>query len=85
MNQPFETRAAKPRAGAAPAGPTRAVLLYALRRLREPSTYAGLAAALAGCGLFGLGEREWSDIFALCAALAGVAAMLLSDRRGARD
>lgn len=50
---------------------------YILKRLREPSTYAGFAGlALA----IGLSEGQWATISAAIAGLAGVVAMLLHDK-----
>lgn len=47
---------------------------YLVARLREPSTYAGLAAFLAGFGLLGLTETDWNQVFsALCAVAAAIA------------
>ena len=48
-------------------------------RLREPSTFAGVAAFLAGVGLFGLSENEWNQIFGAVASVAGVVAMFMRD------
>jgi hypothetical protein len=52
------------------------------RRLKEPSTYAGIAAFLAGFGLLGLTEQDWNTIFGACAALAAVAAIFLKEQSG---
>lgn len=49
-------------------------------RLREPSTFAGLAAVLASIGLLGLSETAWSEVFGAVAAVAGVLAMLIGER-----
>lgn len=50
---------------------------WLLERLREPSTYAGLAGlALA----FGLTDTEWSTISTAIAGIAGVVAMLVADK-----
>lgn len=52
------------------------VVHWLLGRLKEPSTYAGFSGiALA----FGLSAEEWSTIYTAAAAIAGVAAMLLSE------
>lgn len=49
---------------------------WVLARLREPSTFAGLAGlALA----VGLSAEEWTAISAFVAGLAGLVAMLLGD------
>jgi hypothetical protein len=53
---------------------------YVLKRLREPSTYAGIAALLAGLGLFGLSESDWNQIFGLFASAAGTVAIFLGER-----
>jgi len=52
---------------------------FILQRLREPSTFAGVAAFLAGVGLFGLSENEWNQVFGAVASVAGVVAMLMRD------
>ena len=53
-----------------------AVLLWALSRLKEPSTYAGFSAlALA----LGLSDAQWAAISTAVAGLAGVAAVFLSE------
>ncbi|MFA5989669.1 MAG: hypothetical protein WC803_08700 [Sphingomonas sp.] len=50
---------------------------YILKRLREPSTYAGFAGlALA----LGLTATEWATISTAVAGIAGVVAMLLTDK-----
>ena len=52
------------------------VLLWILGRLKEPSTYAGVAGlALA----FGLSDVQWAAISTAVAGLAGVAAVFLSE------
>lgn len=52
------------------------IVSWLLGRLKEPSTYAGFSGiALA----FGLSGEEWSTIYTAAAALAGLAAMLLSE------
>jgi hypothetical protein len=50
------------------------------QRLKEPSTYAGIAAFLAGFGLLGLTEQDWNQILGALAALAGVAAVFLREK-----
>jgi hypothetical protein len=52
------------------------------QRLKEPSTYAGIAAFLAGFGLLGLTEQDWNQIFGAVAALAAVAAIFLKEQSG---
>ncbi len=52
---------------------------YILKRLREPSTYAGIAALFAGLGLFGLSESEWNQIFGVFASAAGAVAIFLGE------
>jgi lysozyme family protein len=58
------------------------LMSFVIDRLREPSTYAGIAAFLAGIGLFGLSENEWNQIFGAVASVAGVVAMLMRDGTG---
>jgi|GEM_PF-428435 len=56
------------------------MIRYLVNRLREPSTWAGLAGlALA----LGISEAEWQVWSAAAAALASLAAMLLWERPGA--
>jgi hypothetical protein len=50
------------------------------QRLKEPSTYAGIAAFLAGFGLLGLTEQDWNQILGAVAAIAGVAAIFLKEQ-----
>jgi hypothetical protein len=54
-----------------------------LDRLKEPSTYAGIASCLAGCGLLGLTRDEWDQILGVIVAVAGAAAIFLKERCGA--
>jgi hypothetical protein len=54
-------------------------MLPILQRLKEPSTYAGIAAFLAGFGLLGLTEPDWNQIFGALASLSGVAAIFLKE------
>lgn len=55
-------------------------MTWLLNRLREPSTYAGLAGlALA----FGLTDTQWATISTAIAGVAGVIAMLLHDKPAA--
>jgi len=56
---------------------------FIFQRLQEPSTYAGIAAFLAGFGLLGLTEHDWNQIFGALAAVAGVAAILLKEKPSA--
>ena len=52
------------------------IVSWLLNRLKEPSTYAGFAGlALA----FGLSDTEWAAVSTAVAALAGVAAVFLSE------
>lgn len=52
---------------------------FVLQRLREPSTYAGLAAVAAAFGVK-INAGEWSSLVGAAMALAGVAAVLLPER-----
>lgn len=58
---------------------------YILKRLQEPSTYAGIAAFLAGIGLLGLNEQAWNQIIGACVAVAASAAMFLKEKEAARN
>lgn len=52
------------------------IVSWLVGRLKEPSTYAGFSGiALA----FGLSAEEWSTLYTAAAALAGVAAMFMSE------
>jgi hypothetical protein len=55
---------------------------FILKRLREPSTYAGIAAFLASFDLLGLTETDWNQIFGALAAVAAAAAIFLRDKSG---
>jgi hypothetical protein len=56
------------------------VLHWLLARLKEPSTYAGVAGlALA----FGVTDSQWMAISSAVAGLAGVAAVFLSEKTAA--
>ena len=50
-----------------------------LTLLREPSTFAGIAAALGGLGVAGLSEDLWLTIFGALAAVAGAIAAVTLD------
>lgn len=55
---------------------------FIIKRLKEPSTYAGIAAFLAGFGLLGLTEQDWNQIFGALAAVAGVVAIFVKEQSG---
>lgn len=55
------------------------IMSFIIDRLREPSSFAGIAAFLAGVGIFGLSENEWNQVFAAVAAVAGVIAIFMRD------
>lgn len=55
------------------------MMKFILERLKEPSTFAGIAAFLAGFGLLGLTESDWNQILGAVAAFAGAAAVLLKE------
>ena len=52
---------------------------YILWRLREPSTYAGLAAILAAFNV-NVDPNLWGTIVQVCIGLAGVVAAVTPDR-----
>lgn len=53
---------------------------FILNRLKEPSTFAGIAAFFASFGLLGLSEQQWNEIFGSIAIIAGIVAMLLKEK-----
>jgi hypothetical protein len=53
---------------------------FILQRLREPSTYAGIAAFLAGFGLLGLTEQDWNQIFGAVAAISAAIAIFVKEK-----
>jgi hypothetical protein len=53
---------------------------FILQRLREPSTYAGIAAFLAGFGLLGLTEQDWNQVFGAIAAVAAAVAVFVREK-----
>ena len=55
-------------------------MTYLFKRLQEPSTYAGIAAFLAGLGLLGLTEQDWNQILGAVAAVTAAAAVLLKEK-----
>lgn len=50
-----------------------------IARLREPSTYAGIAALFASIGLAGLSEDQWTQVLAAVPAVLGAVAVFLKD------
>jgi hypothetical protein len=56
---------------------------YIIKRLKEPSTYAGIAAFLAGFGLLGLTEQDWNLLFGAFAAIAAAMAIFIEEKSGA--
>lgn len=53
---------------------------FIIKRLQEPSTYAGIAAFLTSFGLLGLTEQNWNTILGAVAALAGVVAIFVREK-----
>jgi hypothetical protein len=53
---------------------------YMLKRLREPSTYAGAAAFFSGLGLLGLSAQDWNQILGAIAAVCAAAAIFLKEK-----
>ena len=52
---------------------------WLVKRLREPSTYAGLGVLLAGFGLKDSGS--WANVISTAAmGIAGIAAMVMSEK-----
>ncbi len=56
---------------------------FIIQRLREPSTYAGIAAFLASFGLMGLTEHDWNQVFGAVAAIAAAAAIFVHEKPAA--
>jgi hypothetical protein len=50
-----------------------------LKLLKEPSTYAGFAGILASIGVWGMTEDQWMQVGSALAAVAGAAAMVISE------
>jgi hypothetical protein len=59
-------------------------MTYLLTRMKEPSTYAGIAAFLAGFGLLGLSQQDWNQIFGAVAAVAGVVAIFVKEKTASK-
>lgn len=58
----------------------KAIFLKILERMKEPSTYAGLAVVMGGAYVFGLDPTGWEAVFAALASVAGVVAMLVKEK-----
>ncbi len=58
---------------------------YIFKRLKEPSTYAGIAAFLASIGLLGLSEQDWNQIFGAIAAVAAALAIVVREKPDAKQ
>jgi hypothetical protein len=66
-------------------GPMMKMIKCFFERLKEPSTYAGIASCLAGLGLLGLTKDEWDQILGALVALVGVVAIFLKERPSIAD
>ena len=53
---------------------------WVLNRLKEPSTFAGLAAILGGASIFGLSTETWTEVLGAFTAIAGAVAAVTADR-----
>jgi type IV secretory pathway TrbL component len=51
-----------------------------VKRLSEPSTYAGAAAMLASLGVMGFNEGQWTTIFGAAAACCAAASMIMKEK-----
>lgn len=60
--------------------PSRFSMKYIIKRLQEPSTYAGIAAFLASIGAFGFSEQDWNQIFAAIAAISAALAIVMKEK-----
>lgn len=63
-----------------PPSSSRFSMNYIIKRLQEPSTYAGIAAFLASIGAFGFSEQDWNQIFAAIAAVAAALAIIMKEK-----
>jgi hypothetical protein len=52
-----------------------------LNRLKEPSTYAGIAGLLAGMHLMGWTADQWTAVLGVVSAIAGAVAAVLPERK----
>ena len=55
------------------------ILRTVLLRLKEPSTFAGIAGAAAGFGFMGLSEGDFNMIFGAISAVAAAVAVFMRD------
>ena len=53
-----------------------------LDRLKEPSTWAGVASGLASFGVLGLTEDGWTQVLMVVPAVAAAVAVFLRERGG---
>ena len=51
-----------------------------IKRLSEPSTYAGAAAMLASLGVMGFNEGQWTMLFGAAAAVCAAASMIMKEK-----
>lgn len=54
-------------------------MIYLLKRMQEPSTYAGIAAFLASLGMFGLTETDWNLVLGAGAAVSAAMSVFMKD------
>lgn len=58
-------------------------MIYLLKRLQEPSTYAGIAAFFTSLGLLGLTEQDWNQLLGAVAAITAAVSVLMKERPAA--
>jgi len=55
------------------------IVTKVLARLKEPSTYAGLAASFGALSIGGIGGEDWDKILLAAMAVAGVLSIIMKD------
>jgi hypothetical protein len=53
---------------------------FMLKRLQEPSTYAGIAAFLASIGMLGLTETDWNQVLGAAAAVTAATSVFMREK-----
>lgn len=53
---------------------------FIVRRLQEPSTYAGIAAFLASIGMLGLTETDWNQVLGAAAAVTAATSVFMKEK-----
>lgn len=53
---------------------------FMVKRLQEPSTYAGIAAFLASIGMLGLTETDWNQVLGAAAAVTAATSVFMREK-----